>query len=212
MMRPLISTLTLLLAASPALAAEDELSIELGVLRNPSDAYGLFSDSPAEPMLGLRGGYAMGDHLALVGTLSHGWTGASAFTSGGDSFSAAYNATELSAGLKVDTVWEDTFAPYALASAMGWYGVMRFDDDPGTRLNPGQIRSAALSLGARVVGGAEMRFARDAKVRPAVHMELGWAGVLPHRYTVDDVNGDSETIARMGWSGLVFRTGCGVRF
>lgn len=210
-MRVMIPTLGLLLA-SPALAAEDEISVELGVYSNNSESYGLFSEGPAEPVLGLRGGYAIGDHFAVVGGLSHGWRGARAFTSESQVLGAAYSATELSAGLKVDTVWEDTIAPYVLASAMGWYGVMRFDDDTSTRLNPGQVRSSALSLGGRVVGGAEMRFARDAKVRPAVHMELGWAGVLPHTYSVDDVDGNAETLARMGWSGLVFRMGGGVRF
>jgi len=159
------------------------------------------------PTWGVRGGYAVHDRVALFGSLHTGQRGQDVSDGVGANFVSAYNATTLTLGAKADADLGDTFAPYVSAGLLLHHGLIRLDDDPNRRDNPGQIISSSASFGATAMAGFEIRFLPGEDIQPAIHIEAGLQGVLPHDYLY---NGDS--MLNLGYLGPVFHGGAGIRF
>jgi hypothetical protein len=203
------------LMAVPAHAAENEVALEAGLLTTGSETIDAFSTDGVIPAFGLRGGWAFADRAALMLSVHHSREGGTGITGSGQGsavLASAYDTTQVSLGVKGDWTIEDLLELYATGSVIGFRGLMRFDDDPGTRNNPGQLRAASLSLGGSAVIGAAI-MTQKGKVRPALHLEMGWAGILPHRYQVTPPSGgDAASLGRVGLSSFVLRGGAGIRF
>jgi len=196
--------------ATPALATEDEITVNAGLVTMNSESMQPFADNAVMPTLGVRAGWAFHDRLSLLGGLHTGQRGLQVVdqATSAEAFRTAYRASTLSAALKVDVEPSDFAAPYALAGVVGHLGVVRLDDDPTRRDHPGQLRSASASLGATGAVGIQFRMAKpDAKVRPALNLELGWQGVLPHRYPAG-----GDRMLPQGYSGVAFKSGVGIVF
>lgn len=207
--RSLAAVVALGLVGTPALAAEPTLQVQASVTSVGADAFSSFASDGVLPTYGLRGTAPLTRNLSLVGGLHAGRRGLSVRDDAGlEQFRTAYTASTVLLGVQGEVQASDYFRPYLLAGALGHLGHAQFDDDPTRRDHPGQVRSTGGSLGGTVaLGGTIYMNAPEASVRPILHAEFGWQGVLPHRYAEG-----GERMLPMGYSGVVFRTGVGVAF
>jgi hypothetical protein len=211
------TTLTLLaiLLSTPALATDYEVAADLGVVAITDSTYDRFDSDDAMPSWGLRGAVGLDDHFAVVGALRWGRQGVRLrdFSQVSEAqLATAYAASELAVGVRAQALVGDGFRPYASVSVLGYLGHMQLDDDPGTRNNPGQLRSTGVSLGGNIAGGFAILLPNESKITPAVHLEVGWTGVLPHGYSAQDAEGTSIRIGTLGYSSPTVRGGAGIRF
>ncbi|MFK7929827.1 MAG: outer membrane beta-barrel protein [Myxococcota bacterium] len=191
----------------PAMAAKNELSLEGGTNRIADPDFRTFARGAAMPTWGIRGGYAVHDRVALFGSLHTGQRGQQVSDGTANGFRTAYNATTLTLGAKADADLGETFAPYVSAGLLLHHGLVRLDDDPNRRNNPGQILSSSASFGATALAGFEIRFLPGEDIQPALHVEGGLQGVLPHSYLFN-----GESMLNMGYLGPVIHAGAGIRF
>lgn len=206
-MRPVPFALAALLAApGAALAAQNEVSLELGSFASPDPDWELFSESGHLPTQGLRLGWALHDRIALVG----GWhRGARGMTLGDEAgsqsdFVAAFCAHTLGVGAKADWPLASWFAPYATAQATGLLGTVRLDDDPEDDDNLNQLSHTAFAPGAMATAGLEFRLPlREDALAAATSFELGYAWFAPLSY---------DALGSLAFRGLVLRWGLGARF
>ena len=207
-MTRIILACALTLVGTSAWAAKNEVSVEGGAVGIGADSFATVAPGRAMPTWGIRGGYAVHDRVALFGSLHTGQRGQRLIIGADtDAMRTAYNATTLTLGAKVDYTVEEILAPYASAGLLLHHGLLRLDDDPSRRDNPGQVMSSAASFGGTIMVGTDFRFLPGEDIQPAIHIEVGWQGVLSHDYLVD-----GETVMPLGYSGPVAHAGVGVRF
>lgn len=195
-----------LLLASPALAAEHSLSVELGSMRNTDPAYDTFSTSDTMPSRGLRGQLAVHDRIGLFAGWHRVRRGASLSAGNSTVGTAAFLADEFTLGARVDAPVGGLLAPYISASGLLMRGVTRFDDDPTDADSPGQVSAAGLAPGGIAAGGLQLHVLPDSWRPPlgfGVHLEVGYA--LVARLPLADLGG-------MRPGGLHVRTGVSVLF
>lgn len=203
-MRALLLTLGLVLA-SPANAAglDGEISVELGTLRNTDPAFDLFSNKDAMPSRGVRAGIGLTDHLTVIGGWHRVRRGATLYLSD-TTVRTAYFADTFTLGPKAHLPIKDIVYPYVTTQAMLFRGIMKFDDDPDTRHNPGQVTEAALSPGVLGMGGVELRTPSPrGDLALAIFLEAGYGWVARATY---------GEIGTMKPGGFALRSGFGVRF
>lgn len=197
--------------ASPAFAANHEISLELGTLSaNDADWHAYTDDNTNLPSTGLRIAYAFHPNLSATASAHILRRGALLFEEQDNeqSVNALYSAflgRELTLGLHADTgEMSRYFVPYANIQALLVSGRLIFDGDRSREDNLDYLEEGATSLGVVPSAGLEVRLPKDAApFTVAVYAEGGWAIASAMRY---DTLGDQE----MG--GFFFRSGAGVRF
>lgn len=205
-MRPAPLALLLLALPAPALAADREVSLELGSIASSDPQWDLFSDSPRLPTQGLRIGWPVHDRVALVAAWHRGAQGS---TLGGEGtgqsdFVAAFSAHALALGAKADLELTPWFVPFATLQALGLLGTVRLDDDPDDDHNPNQLSHSAFAPGALAAAGLELRLPlhHDA-FAAATSLDLGYALLGPLHY---------DTLGPLHLGGFTLHWGVGARF
>jgi hypothetical protein len=220
-MRTSIFAIAALLALpGTALAADRELSFEVGTLgQRAEDNWFLFSEKDTLTTVGLRLGYPVMDRLAVVAGWHHGAHGTHVST--GESYedtyyydeeydeepgslAAAYYADDFTLGVKGDWDVATWFRPYATVAFASQLTRARLDDDTGVDDNPNQIEKSAFSPGALGAAGLDFRipFAQG-RMAAASYLELGYQYLSP---------ADLEELGKLQARGMVFRWGIGMRF
>jgi len=206
-MRPApLALLAALALPGAALAAKDEVSLEIGSIATPDPDWDLFSGSGRLSTQGLRGGWAFHDHVALVG----GWhRGARGMTAGGEGtgqsdFVAAFSAHAFSLGAKADWELAPWLAPFATARAAGLLGRVRLDDDSEDDENLNQLSHTAFAPGALATAGVELRLPfHDGAFAAATSLEMGYAWFAPLAY---------DELGHLAFRGFTVTWGVGARF
>ena len=211
----------LLAIPTTAIAADHELSLELGTTGHTADDnWFLFNDNTDTlSSYGVRLGFAVHDKLAVIGGWHHGAHGSRVEMdgydgdndeyyydeySGGQALAAAYYSDTFSLGAKADwpvAVW---FRPYATIQGLGIRSMVRLDDDTTTDDNPNQLQRSAFSPGGAATGGVEFRI-------PIRHNEWALASHLELGYQLG-TKADFDELGSLTNRGLVFRWGLGARF
>jgi hypothetical protein len=216
-----ITALALLAIPSTAIAADHEISLELGTTGHaPDDNWFLFNDySDTLSSYGVRAGYAVHPRVAIIGGWHHGAHGSRIEMDGyegdndeyyydeyegGQAMAAAYYADTFSLGAKADLPIATWFRPYATLQGLGIMSKVRLDDDTTTDDNPNQLQRSAMSFGGAATGGLDFRvpFNQGAWALSS-HVELGY-----HLGTAANF----EELGSLSNRGLLFRWGLGARF
>lgn len=205
----------LLALPTTALAADRELSFEVGTLGQAAeDNWYLFSESDMLPTVGLRVGYPVMDRLAVVAGWHHGASGTHVQLGdeayyyeeyeGSSTLAAAYYADDFTLGVKADWDVATWFRPYATVAFASQLTRVRLDDDTSVDDNPNQIEKSAFSPGALGAAGLDFRvpFAQG-RMAVASYLELGYQVLSP---------ADMEELGTLQTRGMVFRWGVGMRF
>lgn len=224
MIRQLITAVSVgLLSTSGALAADHEVSFEVSSLVNNSDSYNVFSGGrQGMTALGVRGGWAFHDRLALIGGFQHHRRGSEVYLQESEaSMVAAYFATTYSVGIKADIEPVRWLQLYTTAQASLYQGLMKWDNEPDSRTNLGQLQSSGISGGGVFAGGVEFRIPKGLKlpVGFGFYTEMGYGIIARHSYNnPKDPNApdmtweDGQSIGTMQPGGFTIRSGIGVRF
>jgi len=204
-MRTLALVLGTALLSAPALAADNELSIELGTFHNGDTDFGVFSDGEYMPSWGLRLGVAPLRNLAVVGGWHRVRRGADLYIDDWTHIGrAAFFADEFTLGVRGDVMIGQALLPYAMVQGLGMVGRVKFDDDPDDKGSPGQFAESAVAVGGLAVAGVELRIPKgNAPFTLAWHIEAGY-GLTSAL--------DFERTGDMTPRGFVLRSGVGVRF
>ena len=209
-MNRILFLLGLALCATPALAADHEVSLEMGSLHANDTSWDMFSDTPSFNTYGLRVGYAFHDRIAAIAGYHHGANGMTveAMDSGWESgdpptFASAFYGDEYSLGIKADLPLSINLRPFATVQALGVRGLIRLDDDAEHDDNLNQIQQGAFAPGGMATGGIDLRIPiAQAKYCVASSLEFGYGKVL-------DL--DFGDLGKLPMGGFVFRWGVGVR-
>lgn len=205
-----LTTLVALLLATPALAADHEVAVELGTLANSDTDYDVYTSMNAMPSWGLRGAFAFHDRLAVTAGWHRVRRGSDLYAPNSGGFNdtaigrAAFTANELTLGLRADVQLSRVILPYVNVQGLALQGTSRFDDDPADEDSPGQVKTTALAFGFMPMGGVELRIPKDdAPFTVGWHIEAGygWVSAL-----------DFEELGDMKPGGFALRSGMGVKF
>ncbi len=201
---------------SAAIAADHEISLELGTIgHGPDDNWFLVNDyNDYLGVYGVRLGYAVHDRVAIIGGWHHGRSGARVEMGDEGAYydeegmyanlGVAYYADTFSLGAKADWPLAVWFHPYATVQALGIRSLVRLDDAPRDDDNLNQIQRSAFSPGGAAAGGLEFRVPMNHNEWAlATHAELGYH--IGTRASFDE-------LGSLGNRGLVFRWGLGARF
>lgn len=205
-MRNLVLMLAACTLALPALAADHEVSVELGTLANRDPDFDLYSQSNVMPSRGLRAAFAFHERVAVVAGWHRVRRGAELYDENSESYvgRAAFFADELTLGIKADVELVPAILPYVSVQGMLVRGLSRFDDDPEDEESPGQVQFSALAPGLLPMGGVELRIPKgDAPFTLAWHIEAGYGLVG---------NMDFDALGDVRPGGFALRSGVGVRF
>ncbi len=217
-----IAALAALALPSTALAADHEISLELGTTgHGPDDNWFLVNDyDDYLGVYGVRLGYAVHERVSVIGGWQRGAHGTRVEMDGyegygdeydydggnsaGQALAVAYYADTFSLGAKADWGLTTWFHPYATLQALGIRSVVRVDDAPRDDENLNQLQRSAFSPGGAAAGGVEFRIPMNHNEWAlATHAELGYH--LATRAGFDE-------LGSLGNRGLVFRWGLGARF
>lgn len=203
-MRSLALALALALAP-PAVAADHEVSLEIGNHAARDPGFDFFSRRDVLPWFGARVGYAVHDRIAVVGSYHRARRGRDLFspTSSGDARTALL-VNEIALGAKADVDVLPWFVPYVTATGLVAVHNARFDDDPDDNEPIGQLAEVTTAGGARATLGTELRIPKEeAPFTVAVYAEGGWTLLSTVAFCP---YGDMQL------GGFTLRTGLGVRF
>jgi hypothetical protein len=206
---------------SAAIAADHEISLELGTIgHGPDDNWFLVNDyNDYLGVYGVRLGYAVHDRVAIIGGWQRGAHGTRVEMDGfdgygdeyydddysaGEALAVAYYADTFSVGAKADWGLATWFRPYATLQAQGIRTVVRLDDDTSTDDNPNQLQYSAFSPAGAATGGLDFRipFNKGAWAI-ASYLELGYH--VGTKASFDELGSLSNR-------GMLFRWGLGARF
>jgi len=200
-MRSLLS-IALLAGSAPAMAADLglQVSAELGRIHNADPTYDLFSNRDIMPSRGVRLGVSVADTV----TLETGWHRVRrGLLEPTLDIQTAFFADEFILGPKLSHGFGDVFYPYVAAHGVLMRGVMKFDDDPSSKHNAGQISQAGTTLGVLSLGGVEFRSpAKEGKIAVSWHIEAGYGWFQKASY---------GEVGTMQPGGLALKTGIGLR-
>jgi len=208
----ILRTLALLVvSASAAQAADNEVSLEFGSLNNGDSAMEYFSHAESLPSVGLRLGYALSDNLAVTLGYHHSARGSEIefWNYEDDSLSqplvySAFFGNELTVGVKYDMELTTLLHPYATGQALVMLGTAVLDDDLSEDDNTTAFRASSVAPGGMATLGLELRIPKKfLSVTAAAHLEMGYAYVA---------NLDFDELGDMQPGGFVLRSGLGVRF
>ena len=211
----IVRTLALLvLSASAAQAADNEVSLELGSLHNGDWGSSYFSESNAIPSVGLRLGYALSDRLAVTLGYHHsargsefdfyGYSDDYEYSTSQPAVFSAFFGNELTVGVKYDMELTSYLHPYASGQALVMHGTAVLDDDLSEDDNSTVFRASSIAPGGMATLGIELRLPNSRlPITPAAHLEMGYAYVGSL---------DFAELGDMQPGGFVVRSGIGARF
>ena len=205
-----ITAIALLASPSTAIAADHEISLELGTTGHGVDDNWFFFNDEADTLTsyGLRAGFAVHDNVSVIGGWHHGARGTRLEMNGNDESEIApglaYYADTFSLGAKADWPLWVWFHPYATVQALGIRSLVRVDDIPADDDNLNQLERGAFSPGGAATAGLEFRVPINHNSWAlASHLELGY-----HIGTAADF----DELGSLSNQGVVFRWGLGARF
>jgi hypothetical protein len=203
-----IAVLAALSLPASAVAADHEISLELGTTgHGADDNWFLFSDyNDVLPSYGVRLGFAVHDRVAVIGGWHHGAEGTRVEMEGYEdsALAAAYYADTFSLGAKADLPVATWFRPYATVQGLGIMSKVRLDDDTSDDDNPNQLERGAFSPGAAATAGVDFRVPfNEGAWALSSHLELGYHLATPASF---------DELGTLLNRGLVFRWGLGARF
>ena len=212
-MRPL-TILIALVAATPALAVDHGVDVNLGGLNNGDPMYEGLTGDRGMFTYGASGIVRLHEYVGVVGSYNHTRRG------GGDAPRTAYFSDQFGLGVKGDYAIKEWLRPTLSAQFLLYRGVAKLDADASSRTNPGQVRVSGLAPGGQFLGGVELRIPQaDRPLTVAFTAEAGYTIVAKHTYSDPKVVGleDSVTlegvdVGDMAVSGFTFRGGIGLRF
>jgi len=216
-----ITALALLAIPTTAIAADHEISLELGTTgHGPDDNWFLFNDNRDDlSSYGVRLGFAVHDRVAVIGGYHHGANGTriemDGYDGSGDEYydggysegpamAAAYYNDTFALGAKADLPVATWFRPYATVQGLGILSKVRLDDDTSTDDNPNQLQYSAFSPGAAATAGLDFRIPiKQGAWALASYLELGY-----HIGT----KANFDELGTLSNRGMIFRWGLGTRF
>ncbi len=224
MLIPLLLSLSALV--SPASAATHEISVEAGWLGTADPAFSLFSDGAAIGSIGLRGGFKVHDHVAVIAGWQHATNGAQVSAPGGGlasggggdttyyygeddyyydevSFRTALYTDQITLGSKADVKVFKWLHPYVAAQVIGMRALARVDDAAGDDENLTQVQRAGVTAGAMGTLGLDFPIGSGGAWAIAPYVELGYGWLAPVRL---------GELGNLHLSGFTGRAGVGVRF
>lgn len=202
-MRPVLTLILALMAATPAMAADNELSFEGGFLEAQDDAWRVFSSSELVPAYGVRGALKVHDRIAIVATYNHARRGASLYSPTDQLLgSSAYFGNEVGLGVKVDYSFWDWLQPYAHLDGLLHLGRARLDGQPSADNNTTLVNQRGTTGGFRGMGGVEFQIPSKS-LTAGLYVEAGYTWLAPIQM------GD---FGDLDFGGFTLRSGVGVRF
>ncbi len=177
-MRTLLLLVSLALGA-PALGASDEISLQYGLTTAPDASWEIFSKAPVMSRYGLRLGLEL--HPRITGLLGYSFlrNGRDWYEPDGTlAARAAFLGHELTLGAKADLPLTERLHPYVTLEGLVLQASWRFDDDPTTPDNLGQMRGSDTSYGLQ--GALGLEFLVPEAFEPidvAVYAEGGYAWI-----------------------------------
>jgi hypothetical protein len=202
----------LLALVTTALAASNEVDLEVGLLGSGDPTFDRVSEGDVLATYGLRVGVKLHQNVAAIAGWQHGQTGSQLSTygdtdydgSGTTSLRAAYFGDVFTLGAKGDIRVNEWFYPYVTVQGALERGLVRVDDDASTDENIGQVKQAGVTGGFVAAVGAESPVALgDGGVAIAPYVEVGYGWLAPLQL------GDMGSL-KLG--GVAARVGLGVRF
>jgi len=206
-MRPLLAALMLAVAA-PAVAADHELSFDVGMLNAPNTEFDVFTDNAFLVTYGARGAYAFDEHFSLLASYSHGRTGTTlTYYEDGTNYLtapvAALFANEITVGPRFDWKLWNFFVPYARVDGVFLIADARFDDDPNDAQSPGQHKEMGFSGGVRPMAGIDFVIPRKSPgLSAGFYVEGGYTWMSKTQF---DTFGDVQIYGFTLRSGIGFR-------
>ncbi len=199
---------------SSALAATNEIDLEVGWLGSGDTTFNRVSDADLLPSYGLRAGLKVHDRVAIIAGWQHSQTGSDIRTNGEDSdyydggssssFRAAYFGDLVSVGAKADVRVNDYFYPYLTAQGAVQLGTVRLDDNADNDQNLGQVQQSGATGGFLAAIGAEVPVQLGTSgIALAPYLEVGYGWLAPMGL---------EELGALKLGGFTGRAGFGVRF
>ena len=204
----------MLAASAPALAVDVGVDFNVGQLVNNDAMYQGMTGGNGMFSWGASGFVAPHDSVWVLLSYAHTRRG------GGEAPRTAYSSDQFGLGVKGSYPVREWLRPTVSAQFLLYRGVAKFDADPTSRTNPGQVRVSGLAPGGQFLGGVELRIPQaDRPLTVAFTVEAGYTIVAKHTYSDPRVVGldDSVTlegvdVGDMEVSGFTFRGGVGLRF
>ena len=220
----MISTILLAaLAAGPARAADNEISLELGSLGTQDNRFNLVHDRAQMGTYGGRVGLKVLDNLGVLVDIQHGAWGNTVDVYGssdtyydetGSTFTAAYRGSQVLVGPKADLRVTDWFHPYVTIQGGLFFGRVLLDDDGQHTDNANQIAATAFQPGGVAALGLDLVSIRMRhQLRFGSHLELGYGLAAASSFKATPPGGgDKIEIARFGFGGFYAKWGVGAYF
>ena len=199
--------MTLLMMAATALAADNEIALELGSLYTDDSAWDAFSSNDVLPARGIRGAFGVAEDVSVIASYGFSARGADVDVWGSnddDWLKTAFYGHTLGVGAKYNLLDWTYLRPYVAPQALALYGIARLDDDPDDDNSLNQLQASGFSFGGMVNGGVDLVLADDRwGFAPALYGELGYGWMSQLEL---DQYGDVQ------FKGLSARFGVGVHF
>ena len=201
--------------AGSADGIDNELSLEMGVIRSPDQTMDVLTGSDALSSWGLRLGYGISPNIGVVASWHHSRNSAYLTVNSASSYfdmDMDLTTNQLAIGPKVDIQLTHWLRPYITVQGMGVLGKLRIDEDPRededallkySDLNWGGFAAAGLDL----VPGEQRQ-----RVHPAFHLEMGYGKVLSMQFEDATAGNDATEIGDLDLQGFTVNAGLGIRF
>jgi len=200
----------------------NELSVEVGRITGADDAFeSLNDDDTAFATRGVRGAYALGERVSLMGSLHHGSVGSSTYIgatedwSNSDTGGVALYLTQLAIGPKVHVEPARRLSVYGTLQAEALYGILKLDSDIDEADSAVEMRLRGLAPGGILAGGVELLPFHAGPATLGAHLELGYAHAARLRFRdPEGVDAEDEglLVGDLEARGLHVRFGLGARF
>lgn len=200
----------------------NELSLEVGRITGADEAFEALNDyDTAFATRGLRGAYALGEHLSLMGSVHHGSVGSSTYIGGerswetSDTGGVALYLTQLAVGPKLHMEPAKRLSVYGTLQAEALYGILKLDSNIEEADSAVELRLRGLAPGGIVAGGVELLPFHAGPASLGAHLELGYAHAARMRFRdPEGVDAEDEglLVGDLEAHGLHVRFGVGARF
>ena len=199
--------MTLLMMAATALAADNEVALELGSLYTDDRSWDTFSAADKLPAKGVRGAFGVAERVSVLASYGYSARGADVDVWGSnddDWIKTSFYGHTLGLGAKIGLTDWTYVRPYVAPQALALFGVARLDDDPDDDNNLNQIQASGFAFGGMANAGAEFVLADDRwDFAPAIYGELGygWLSQL-----------ELDQLGDVQFKGLSARLGASIHF
>lgn len=193
-----------LLLASPALAADHEVDLEMRSTVTSDASYRMFNDTDGLGTWGVRGAFALHENVKIAGSWSHGGRGLKIHTGpDGEGFRTSLKIETLGLGVKGGWLFQEVVGPIATVQGLMLLGRARFDEDATVDDNPGQYRRSGVAFGLSATAGLEGRLVTASRYKPAVSLEFGY---------LRTTNLGLDELGDLHFGGFTARGSLGLRF